>query len=911
MRALLFLLIFLLIQCNAQAQAKLEFDLDTTPADASISRLQVFDGQFYFGAYAALGSKQYVYNPDNQQISIIGSSRPCEDEARTLLMHQGYIYLESNGLVRYNPVNSEWKRLTTGYIASGAVVVLDKLFFTSNNSSYTAEKLLQYDLVTNQLDTLDFSSVGARDDLSPRQITVHQNSVYFVGWTGNPPNSKKQIFRYDVALQAPVAMPVVATANGHYPRAMVSCGGILYLYFYEPSPTFCKYLENTNSYQPINSSEATQLFCFDQKVFAHSIGSRKIWSFDPLTQTQKIDYDVIPGTVPEKINEVRMLENTFLVRVQRTDSTSIPDKWYALEQGLPSFLPLTGLWPVIKPYGLEITKLGDDYYFAGYPTPTNGQIMRWRQGEPVATTVADVNKSSLGAEYRNLFSIKDKGYAIADYGRVVQFDTGAIANPVIISDTWNLDPFFDHYIAGASNDELFVSPIKQQGVRYSFGRYVPGGQFKAYLPVSNSGTYINADNFTFYKGKTYFVYQLGSTFSGFGAYDHNADTAGIFTAGSPHSIVADSDYLYYFADSALYRYDGTSTTQILSQLPLYEVRFAKPYMHDGYLYFYTQAQSGTDLHHFERLNLATLVRSTYLTTEMAYEMSHAWHQGKLYFAPFNFTQLKFFEFDPATVTTRELLVNNTSLNDTDNFIFSLVSFEGKLIVAKPSPQGIEWHTYDPLTSEAKLLFDLYPGYCDSRFGPREVIGSKLYFSAIDGVHGQELWSYRSCFQAEISATATTIGQSTGSATVTTTGGSAPFSYQWNNGATTSTIQNLPSGVYLVTTTDANGCQSTLSAYVDALVSFGPELDEVQLRVYPNPFAQRLTLEQTSSRLEASTTYFEVQLLDLQGRTIISRNWDSAAPLVIDELEVPAGLYFLRLRQISTGVISTVKVLCGE
>jgi hypothetical protein len=55
---------------------------------------------------------------------------------------------------------------------------------------------------------------------------------------------------------------------------------------------------------------------------------------------------------------------------------------------------------------------------------------------------------------------------------------------------------------------------------------------------------------------------------------------------------------------------------------------------------------------------------------------------------------------------------------------------------------------------------------------------------------------------------------------------------------------------------------------------------------------------------------QVQLLDLQGRIITSRDWQSVTPLIIDGLDLPAGVYFLRLRQMSNGVTNTVKVVCG-
>jgi hypothetical protein len=52
------------------------------------------------------------------------------------------------------------------------------------------------------------------------------------------------------------------------------------------------------------------------------------------------------------------------------------------------------------------------------------------------------------------------------------------------------------------------------------------------------------------------------------------------------------------------------------------------------------------------------------------------------------------------------------------------------------------------------------------------------------------------------------GGNTGSATVTTTGGTSPYTYLASNGATVSTLSNLTAGAYTYTVTDNNGCAKT-------------------------------------------------------------------------------------------------------
>lgn len=64
-----------------------------------------------------------------------------------------------------------------------------------------------------------------------------------------------------------------------------------------------------------------------------------------------------------------------------------------------------------------------------------------------------------------------------------------------------------------------------------------------------------------------------------------------------------------------------------------------------------------------------------------------------------------------------------------------------------------------------------------------------------------------------SSDATCSSGTNGSASVSVSGGTSPYTYDWSTGASTTSINNLVPGTYSVTVTDANGCQETATVEI--------------------------------------------------------------------------------------------------
>ncbi|MEM8909895.1 MAG: hypothetical protein AAGD05_18750, partial [Bacteroidota bacterium] len=115
-------------------------------------------------------------------------------------------------------------------------------------------------------------------------------------------------------------------------------------------------------------------------------------------------------------------------------------------------------------------------------------------------------------------------------------------------------------------------------------------------------------------------------------------------------------------------------------------------------------------------------------------------------------------------------------------------------------------------------------------------------------------------EADITPIAPTGANNNGSILIVPSGGVAPYQVTWSNGATDFFMDNLPSGTYNVTVTDASNCQWTQE--VDLILTHTTSPTEMErLDCFPNPTKGQLNID---LQWKNSTT-FAIQLYDVLGR----------------------------------------------
>ncbi len=139
----------------------------------------------------------------------------------------------------------------------------------------------------------------------------------------------------------------------------------------------------------------------------------------------------------------------------------------------------------------------------------------------------------------------------------------------------------------------------------------------------------------------------------------------------------------------------------------------------------------------------------------------------------------------------------------------------------------------------------------------------------------------------------------GAATVLVSGGTPPYTYQWNTGATTAEIYDLQPDVYFVNIEDANGCSDVQFVSIATVSVDFKFLNEV-FNVFPNPVSQYVTF-----RLDdLNNQWFDLEITDIKGAVVYSNRLASQSlnqGFEFDASHLQSGTYFVRLMTASNQV----------
>lgn len=143
-----------------------------------------------------------------------------------------------------------------------------------------------------------------------------------------------------------------------------------------------------------------------------------------------------------------------------------------------------------------------------------------------------------------------------------------------------------------------------------------------------------------------------------------------------------------------------------------------------------------------------------------------------------------------------------------------------------TPSAVSWHEYMAPTTGAFLSSDnpvtLTVG--ESYIGIVEDGSGCSVEQIINGSVGDSVM-FEAISNVVVTVSTTPANCTNGTATIDAiAGGSGPFTYEWSNGATTLSIDNLTQGSYPVVVTDADGCEGNGWAWVQQAVNIQVQTD---------------------------------------------------------------------------------------
>lgn len=138
------------------------------------------------------------------------------------------------------------------------------------------------------------------------------------------------------------------------------------------------------------------------------------------------------------------------------------------------------------------------------------------------------------------------------------------------------------------------------------------------------------------------------------------------------------------------------------------------------------------------------------------------------------------------------------------------------------------------------------------------------------------------------------GGGNGNVSLNIAGGMPPYSYLWNTGDTTFSINSLSAGIYEVTVTDQNGCELLLTFEVDMMNALS-EILTFEFQIFPNP---SLPGEEIFFHFQnTKTQHFDLEIFDVYGHLIFRKEFLSASNTHFHKLEksLSKGIYFFQIK----------------